>query len=80
MPVQWAQKVGRQLPALPNRLHRQCWKFTLQIINLTHPLQLYITLSDVCYLHQGVYVIVVVCLSVGLSVSNFAQKLLNGFA
>jgi len=32
------------------------------------------------YLHQGGYVIVVVCLSVCLSVSNFAQKLLNRFA
>jgi len=31
------------------------------------------------YLHQGGYVIVVVCLSVCLSVSNFAQKLPNGF-
>jgi len=32
------------------------------------------------YLHQGGYEIVVVCLSVCLSVSNFSQKLLNGFA
>jgi len=32
------------------------------------------------YLCQGGYVFVVVCLSVCLSVSNFEQKLLNGFA
>jgi len=32
------------------------------------------------YLRQGGYVIVVVCLFVSLTVSNFAQKLLNGFA
>jgi len=32
------------------------------------------------YLHHGGYVIVVVCLSVCVYVSNFAQKLPNGFA
>jgi len=32
------------------------------------------------YLRQGGFVFVVVCLSVCLSVSSFAQKLLNGFA
>jgi len=32
------------------------------------------------YLHQGGYVIIVVCLSVFLFASNFAQKLPNGFA
>jgi len=37
-------------------------------------------LLKVYYLSQAGYVIVVVCLSVCLSVSNFAQKLLNGFA
>jgi len=33
-----------------------------------------------CYLCQGGYVIAIVCLSVCLSVSNFVQRLLNGFA
>jgi len=37
-------------------------------------------LSRSIYLRQGGYVIVAVCLSVCLSVSNFAQKLPNGFA
>ena len=37
-------------------------------------------ISSFYYLRQGGYVFVVVCLSVCLSVSNFAQKLLNGFA
>ena len=32
------------------------------------------------YLRHGGYVIVIACLSVCLSVSNFAQKLTNGFA
>jgi len=32
------------------------------------------------YLRKGGYVIVTVCLSVCLPVSNFAQKLSNGFA
>jgi len=37
-------------------------------------------LLRVYYLSQAGYVIVVVCLSVCLSVSNFAQKRLNRFA
>ena len=48
--------------------------------------QLFITLDTTrrsdcyTYLRQGGYVIVVVCLSVCLSVSNFVQKLPNGLA
>jgi len=37
-------------------------------------------MQQIHHLRQGWYVIVVVCLSVCLSVSNFAQKLPNGFA
>jgi len=41
-------------------------------------------MDDYYYLRQGgygpEYVIVVVCLFVSLTVSNFAQKLPNGFA
>jgi len=37
-------------------------------------------LCSLYYLHQGVYVTIVVCSPVCLSVRNFAQKLPNGFA
>jgi len=37
-------------------------------------------LTDIHSVRQGGYVIVVICLFVCFSVSNFVQKLLNGFA
>jgi len=39
-----------------------------------------LTAIIISYLRQAAYVIVVVCLFVCLSVSNFAQKLPNGLA
>jgi len=36
--------------------------------------------TSVCYLHEEGYVIIIVCLSVCLSVSNHAQKFPVGFA
>jgi len=70
------------LPKHTNRHTRPTDCFTWAInSNICLAASNYLLLKLLCryYLCQGGYVIVVVCLSVCLSVSNFAQKLPNGF-